>query len=455
MRFYETFLAAHDPALRGARGVYVTPEPVARYLVRAAGDVLEAAFGIAADAPGGDVVVLDPACGTGVFLHELIAGVRARFIERGEPAAWQTYVRTTLLRRLTGFELLLAPYAVAHAQIALALGGAGLGEPLRSQYRYELGPDDRVRVGLTNALGGGAAVDDALAPAHVLVVLGNPPYSGHSANPRGAQRNGRGRPARDGPSGGYAANAGEANVKWLHDDYVKFIRFAEDRVERAGRGIVAFVTNHAYLDNPTFAGMRRHLMRTFDENLRARSPRQRADRRDGARRRARQNVFDIRQGVAIGIFVNGRPGASSRCAVRFAELYGDRRAKYDWLSTATMQSTPWTTVAAERARRRSGRPRRHAARVRRRAVARGAMPVSSLGSAHQARRAGRRVHRARAARPAPVVRRPAAAGRRDRGRVRSAGARQGPLGHRRRRRAAANADPANVRRIQYRCGDFR
>ncbi|HEY0381384.1 MAG TPA: N-6 DNA methylase, partial [Candidatus Elarobacter sp.] len=155
LHFYERFLAAYDPALRGLRGVYCTPQPVVRFIVRAVGDVLADAFGITPGGRGGEVVVLDPACGTAAFLHEYAGAVRARFIERDDPVAWRSYVRDVLLPGLAGFEILLVPFVVAHLKLVLTLRGADLAGRTRERFGYELGPQDRLRVTLANALEAG------------------------------------------------------------------------------------------------------------------------------------------------------------------------------------------------------------------------------------------------------------------------------------------------------------
>lgn len=446
--FYERFLAVYDPALRGSRGVYFTPAPLVRYVVRSVFELLDSAFGVVPDAPGGAFTVLDPACGTGAFLNELVVAVRARFIERGDPAGWNAHVRTALLPRLLGCEVLPVPHTIAKMKLALTLRGDDLAEPQRTRFRYELGRRDRLRISLGNALDTNALDPDALQAGvdhgadALAVVIGNPPYSGHSANGRAARA--------------YRADAAEANTKWLHDDYVKFIRLAEERVERAGRGIVAFVTNHAYLDNPTFAGMRRQLMRTFDEmfvldlhgnaKIVETAP-------DGSRD---ENVFDIRQGVAIGIFVKHRRERTGECAVEFAELYGDRRSKYEWLGAATMRSTPRTAIVPSRGPS-TFRPARDAVPLGYATAPSlaSAMPVSSLGVLTK------RDALAVAFTPHELLERLALFADPRRTVEQTASAFGLPLRDNDgwdladARRAAANADPAHVRHIQYRCGDVR
>jgi predicted helicase len=447
--FYETFLAAYDPRLRAARGVYFTPLPIVRYVVRSVAEVCEDAFGVALGASD-RFDVLDPACGTGTFLNELVVVLRERFIERGDPAGWRLFVRTVLLARLAGCELLAAPHAAAHLTVERTLRGADLAEPDRSRYGYALRAGDRLRIRLANALAtadaepgaarGGAARDE------IAIVLGNPPYSGHSAN-AGAI----------GPlMRAYAANAGEANVKWLHDDYVKFVRFAEDRVARAGRGVVAFVTNHAYIDNPTFAGMRRHLMRTFDE-ISVLDLHGNAKIGETAPGRARdENVFDIRLGVAIGIFVKRGTARAGACAVRFAELYGERQDKYDRLTSATVRSTPWRTVVPD-AGFASFRPARTSVPLgyAQAPSLASVMPLSSLGVLTK------RDALAVAFTKREVLERLASFADPVRTDDETAAAFGLPLRDNDRwsvaaaRRVAASARPAHVRAIQYRCGDVR
>ena len=377
VHFYETFLAAYDPAMREARGVYYTPEPVVNWIVRSVEHLLLREFkltdGLAhADKvklkrpkPGGGMEsfethrlqILDPATGTGTFLYAVIQRIRAHF--EGNAGAWPGYVAEHLLPRLFGFELLMAPYAVAHMKLGLELEQSG----------YDFASDQRLGVYLTNSLEeaheltGMPLFTQWLAEesraaglvkreAPVMVVLGNPPYSGHSAN-TGAWIAGllRGHDALTGQkTGNYFAcdgkPLGERNPKWLNDDYVKFIRFAQWRIEQTGHGILAFVTNHGYLDNPTFRGMRQSLMQSFDAlyllDLHGNSKKkERAP--DGGKD---ENVFDIQQGVAIGIFVRhpGKADAPRRARVFHADLYGTRALKYASLDAGDLDSTAWREI---------------------------------------------------------------------------------------------------------------
>ena len=376
VHFYETFLAAYDPALRETRGVYYTPEPVVSYLVRSVDAVLKRAFQLPmglADASKitvreGEqetqthrVQILDPATGTGTFLYAVIAQIHAAFA--GNQGLWSGYVREHLLPRLYGFELLMAPYTVAHLKLGLLLRETG----------YDFAGDERLRVYLTNTLEqprelthlplfGEWLVKEARNAAHakqnapIMVVLGNPPYSGHSANQgewiAGLLRGLDGLSARK--TGSYFQVDGEPlkerNPKWLNDDYVKFIRFAQWRIERTGYGILAVITNHGYLDNPTFRGMRRSLMETFDEiyllDLHGNS-KKKEKAPDGSKD---ENVFDIQQGVAIGLFIRSPlplgegSGVRAECRVHHAELWGEREGKYQWLLENEIESTQWRRI---------------------------------------------------------------------------------------------------------------
>jgi predicted helicase len=362
VHFYETFLKAYDPKMREARGVYYTPEPVVSYIVRSVDHILKTEFGLKdglADntmvaAPSTDgkgrrqvhkVQILDPATGTGTFLAQVIETIFESFVTN--KGLWPGYVHEHLLPRLHGFELLMAPYAIAHLKLGLRLKETG----------YDIDQSERLRVYLTNSLeeahelahgqlsffGAWLAEEadrasEVKANLPIMVVLGNPPYSGISANMTGkaaqlvdAYRVIDGQPL------------GERKV-WLQDDYVKFIRFAQSRIERTGHGVLAFVTNHGYLDNPTFRGMRQSLMQTFDEiyvlDLHGNS-KKREQSPDGS---PDANVFDIQQGVAVALMV--RRGAGQRGTTRLwhADLWGTRQAKYDYLASQDVSSVGWSEL---------------------------------------------------------------------------------------------------------------
>lgn len=393
VHFYETFLAAYDPKMREARGVYYTPEPVVGYIVRSVDTLLRREFGMEeglahakkikftrpkAQGSGNETIethrlqILDPATGTGTFLYAVIAKIREHF--EGNAGAWPGYVAEHLLPRLFGFELLMAPYAVAHMKLGLELEQTG----------YDFASDQRLGVYLTNSLEEAREVGNQLPftqwlteesraagrvkrEAPVMVVLGNPPYSGHSVNTGAWIANLlRGHDHLTGQATeNYfevdGAPLGERNPRWLNDDYVKFIRFAQWRIEQTGHGILAFVTNHGYLDNPTFRGMRESLLASFDSiyvlDLHGNSKKKEVAL-DGGKD---ENVFDIQQGVAIGIFVKHEPssgatrdllerreGKKQHARIFHADLHGIRALKYASLDASDIMNTKWQELAPTR-----------------------------------------------------------------------------------------------------------
>ncbi len=403
MHFYEAFLAEYDPSLRAKRGVYYTPEPVVSYIVRSVDFLLKTKFqcqeGLAdpsmipwhpqenpisqtkqtnqsESAIVGQetlsssqlihkVLLLDPAVGTGTFLYSVIAHIREQFMQKRNAGLWNGYAKQHLFPRLFGFELLMAPYAVAHCKLSLQLAGWDLPDALRDQYAYSPTGEERLGLYLTNALEEHQQTSDmplfirwlseetqaanqVKCDLPVLVVIGNPPYSGHSAN-RNTWINNllKGKLPNGSKTSSYyevdGKPLGEKNPKWLQDDYVKFIRFAQHRIEQTGQGIVAFITNHGYLDNPTFRGMRQSLMQTFSQiyilNLHGNVKKQETCP-DGQKD---ENVFDIQQGVAIGIFIK-EPGKTNIAQVVYADIWGRQEQKYEQLLAQTLETTVWKSI---------------------------------------------------------------------------------------------------------------
>lgn len=368
IHFYETFLARYNPAKRKSRGVWYTPEPVVDFIVRAVDDVLKTEFGlpmgladtskISVDWDTGQkdkkgkpqtirkdvhrVQILDPAAGTGTFLAEVIQHI-AGTVQKTAPGNWSSYVEKELIPRLHGFELLMASYAMCHMKLDMMLSAMG--------YKPS-GAPPRLGVYLTNSLEEGERVDQTLPFAQwlsneakeantvkndvpVMVVIGNPPYSGISQN-----------------MGDWIVNLIEdykyvdgqhfgERKHWLHDDYVKFIRFAEHMIEKNGEGVLGFITNHGYLDNPTFRGMRWHLLTTFD-TIRVLDLHGNAKKKEVAPDGSPdKNVFDIQQGVAIIIAVKKKRGAKTNeplATVWHGDLWGDREGKYETLLSKSASS---------------------------------------------------------------------------------------------------------------------
>ena len=375
IHFYEDFLAAYDPGLREKRGVYYTPEPVVSYIVRSIDSLLKDRFGITDGlantqridvAEGGDairphrVTILDPAAGTGTFLRTVVRTIRQTLKENGMGGAWPSYVTEELLPRLNGFELLMAPYTICHLGLAMAIAETDDVDDADGTVSFNA----RINVVLTNTLEQAREEVPALSTLGeeslqqesrradaikrdqpVMVVLGNPPYSGHSAN-HGEWIRGLIESYKE----GFPELRKPAQAKWLSDDYVKFIRFAQWRIEQTGEGILGFITNHSYLDNPTFRGMRHSLMETFDEiyllDLHGNALKRERDPAGGND----ENVFDIRQGVAIALFVKHANSPLGLAKIRHADLWGERGeiakadGKYGWLEEHDVSDTTWQTL---------------------------------------------------------------------------------------------------------------
>jgi predicted helicase len=363
LHFYETFLQEYDPALRERLGVYFTPEPVVEYMVQSVDDILRTTFALPqglADSSEVDVlvssgkkkkqkrtfhrvVVLDPATGTGTFLHSVISHIHGTITKKNK-GMWSGYVSRHLLPRLFGFEILMAPYAVAHMKLGLQLARTG----------YDFSADERLRVYLTNTLEEAHELtklplfaqwiaDEANAAnvvkqdAPVMVVLGNPPYSGHSSN-KGKWITGLIEDYKQ--INGKKVKLGQG--KWLQNDYVKFIRFAQYRIAQTGYGIMAMITDHSYVDSGTFVAMRANLLSFFDDIYVL-------DLNGDAKRNANKDdvdkpVFDITQGVAIIVAVKKGKGAKKTATVRAASWRGTRESKFAGLASSSVQSTEWETV---------------------------------------------------------------------------------------------------------------
>ncbi len=346
VHFYETFLAQYDPDERERRGVYYTPEPVVGYIVRSLHGILKTDFGKYDGLASDGVTLLDPAAGTMTFIARAAEQAVAEFVAKYGEGGRADFIRRHILKNFYAFELMMAPYAVGHLKMSFFLEELG----------HRLADDERMPFYLTNTLdneeleqsrlpGFSALSEESrLAGAikkqtPILVILGNPPYSGHSTNMgewiRGLIETYK--KVDDKP-------LGEKNPKWLQDDYVKFLRFAQWKIDQAGCGVVGMITNHGYLDNPTFRGMRQSLMRTFDDiyilDLHGNSLKKETCP-DGT---PDKNVFEIQQGVAIAFFVKRGGKTKADAMVRHADLYGLRDVKYDWLNNHNLQTTNWTEL---------------------------------------------------------------------------------------------------------------
>lgn len=365
IHFYETFLSEYDPALRKARGVWYTPQPVVDFIVRAVDDILKTEFGlpqgladtsktkIKVNVQGKKqeqevhrVQILDPATGTGTFLAEVVKQIHKKFT--GQQGIWSNYVEQHLLPRLNGFELLMASYAMAHLKLDLLLSETGF-KPTRQQ---------RVKVYLTNSLEenhpdtgtlfASWLSNEANEANHikrdtpVMVIMGNPPYSGESKN-KGEWITALMEDYKKEPGG--KEKLKEKNPKWINDDYVKFLRYGQYFIEKNGTGVLAFINPHGYLDNPTFRGMRWNLLKTYDKiytiDLHGNSNKKEVAL-DGS---ADVNVFDIQQGVSINVFIKtGKKKAHELGEVFHFDLSGGREMKYNFLAENRIKTVAYSKI---------------------------------------------------------------------------------------------------------------
>ncbi len=352
VHFYETFLAYYDPETRERRGVYYTPEPVVSYIVRAIHFILKTHFNLPDGLASKGVTVLDPAGGTLTFPAEAIKLAVEEYTVKYGSGSTYNLIKEHVLPNFYAFELMMAPYAIGHLKMSFLFEELG----------YRLGDDERFNLYLTNTLEmaelsqteipglGSLSEESQLAgkvkkQEPVLVVFGNPPYSGMSANNNDWTERLL-KEDIDGAQSYYTVDGlplGEKNSKWLQDDYVKFLRFAQWKIHKTGHGVVGMITNHSYLDNPTFRGMRQSLMSTFNEiyilDLHGNTLKRETDPAGGKD----ENVFDIRQGVAIAIFVKIKD--KSGCEVYHSDQFGLRENKYEWLDTNDFSINNYDTIS--------------------------------------------------------------------------------------------------------------
>ena len=379
IHFYEDFLSAYDPKLRKSRGVWYTPQPVVNFIVRAVDEILQTEFqlpmGLAdtstikaersvdqsSDKRYSDgkkkelreyhkVQILDPATGTGTFLAEVISQIYQKF--QGQAGMWQGYVEEHLIPRLNGFELLMASYTMAHLKLDMLLEETG----------YKSVDDQRLRVYLTNSLeehhkDTGTLFAQFLAreaneanaikrDTPVMVIMGNPPYSGESKN-KGEWIMNLMEDYKREPN--TTTRLQERNSKWLNDDYCKFIRLGQEFVDKNTEGVLAYINNHGFLDNPTFRGMRWNLMKSFDKiyiiDLHGNSLKKEVCP-DGSKD---ENVFDIQVGVSINIFVKtGKKHSNALAEVYHYDLWGRRKHKYKYLTEHTLTTVPFEKIEPQK-----------------------------------------------------------------------------------------------------------
>ncbi|WJI93768.1 N-6 DNA methylase [Helicobacter pylori] len=396
LHFYETFLSAYDPKLRESKGVYYTPDSVVKFIINALDSLLKTHF---KDAPLGlksaldneNIKLLDFATGTGTFLLEAFRkALEMRKTSDGGISTKEDKYQN-LLKQFYGFEYLIAPYAIAHLNLSQAF---------KEEFKKPLKENDALKIILTNTLiqpseiaayrGLNPIFETELLNAqeikkdeNILIITGNPPYSGASSNEGlfewevkatygidpefqtieiekkvkltdkiktllkniQAQKQGGNKDALKKLKQIYSKYKlqNEQNPKWLLDDYVKFMRFAQNKIESLGHGLFGFISNNAFLDNPTFRGLRRSLLECYDElyilNLHG-NARKKEKTPQGAKD---ENVFDIKQGVSINLFV--KKAQTTKQKIHYYDVYGERAEKYAFLAQNDLNSIEWLEIA--------------------------------------------------------------------------------------------------------------
>lgn len=389
LHFYETFLSQYDPRLREIRGVYYTPASVVSFIINAIDSTLKKEFalqnGLGASLENDNITLLDFATGTGTFLLEAF-----RKALESTPKDSARYEPKKLLKQFFGFEFLIAPYTIAHLK---------LSQSFKEKFNAPLKENESLNIRLTNTLYFNKEKDEANKQSNlfvgmlelakefkeaqkikenaILIITGNPPYSGASANKGLFEDNVRITYGLEPSEADLSKNEKEAiyqylqahvkdtkqkstfknilerkklknekTTKWLLDDYVKFICFAESKIKEQPSGIFAFISNNSFLDNPTFRGMRYHLLKTFDTiyilDLHG-NARKKESAPDGSKD---ENVFDIMQGVSINIFIKNAssPRNDDLATLCHYDLYGKRSDKTNFLYENTLDSIAWQTL---------------------------------------------------------------------------------------------------------------
>jgi predicted helicase len=369
VHFYETFLAAYDPKLRKARGVWYTPEPVVNFIVRAVDDILKTKFNlpqglgdtsktkikVKTDKPDKrtnvgyveiekeihKVQILDPATGTGTFLAQVVRHIYANQFASMQ-GMWPQYVKEHLIPRLNGFELLMTSYAMAHLKIDMLLTETGYvnnsaADRLRIYLTNSLENDDAPDLPLFNYLSAEANEANRIKrDAPVMVVMGNPPYSVSSSN--------KSKWIQD-LLVDYKKDLNERKIN-LDDDYIKFIRFGQHFIDKNGEGVLAYISNNSFIDGITHRQMRKSLLESFDEiyilDLHG-NAKKKETAPDGSKD---ENVFDITQGVSISLLIkNGHKLTNNLAEVFHADLYGKRDYKYTKLNEASISNLSWVKLS--------------------------------------------------------------------------------------------------------------
>ena len=354
LHFYETFLSKYDPKVKELRGVYYTPQSVVDFIINSVDEILKNEFKVkeglsSATKSTKPITLLDFATGTGTFLLQAF-----RKALEGIDKKSMHYNPSNLIKNFYGFEYLIAPYTIAHLK---------LSQSLKEEFGHELEENERLQIYLTNTLENINLDEEKNKFSYfqelvsesqqaqltkekpIFVITGNPPYNGRSTNQYDKVKDyyycevdDRGNPK----------SINEKNPKWIQDDYMKFIRFAQDKIDKETQGVIAIITNHGFLDNITFRGMRWSLLNSFDKiylldlhgniKKKEKSP-------DGSKD---ENVFDIKQGVSISLFIKTKsksaPTNSPQTQVYHYDLFGTRSFKYDFLSSNSLNTIAWNQI---------------------------------------------------------------------------------------------------------------
>ncbi|MCP4051054.1 MAG: N-6 DNA methylase, partial [bacterium] len=355
---YEGFIAAYNPTLRRKRGIFYTPEPIVKFIVNAVDDILKAEFkfedGLAEysviskkhdneKSTFHKVQILDPALGSGSFLNEAIRNIYSKF--KGQEGLWDSYVENHLIPRLNGFELFMAPYALAHFNLEMTLEETGY-KPDSQGNRYN--------IFLTNTLADSKQDADMKLPftgwfsaeakganfvkneKPIMVILGNPPYANYGK-------------ANKGESickliADYKCNLNEKKIN-LDDDYIKFIRYGQSLIDKNEEGVLAYISNNSFLDGVTHRQMRKFLLERFDKiyiiNLHG-NARKKESSPNGEQD---QNVFNIMQGVSINIFIKTLKTKKTEKELCYVDLYGKKKVKYNYLINNRLKSIKWKKIS--------------------------------------------------------------------------------------------------------------
>ncbi|MGD2088122.1 MAG: N-6 DNA methylase [Candidatus Aminicenantes bacterium] len=364
LHFYETFLSEYDPRLRGKRGVYYTPKAIVYFIVSSIHLILRDKLNRPDGLADSGIKILDPAAGTSTFLAEVAQLAINEYIKKYGEGTREDFAHHYLLNNLYGFEVMMAPYAVAYLKMAYIL--EKIGVQLKKGERFNIYLTNALEIedieqanlpGMSTLSGESRRAETIKKKTLLTVILGNPPYAGHALTKSETLISKTTRRKRikhqkvktwigeqiEAYKRVDAKPLPEKNLKWLQDDYVKFIRFAQVKIHEKGEGVVGFVTNHAYLDNPTFRGMRQSLLKDFNEiyilNLHGNAMKKEKCP-DGS---TDENVFDIRQGVAISLLIK-KKNAGTDCQVFYADIWGLRQDKYEQLGSNNINTIEWKRI---------------------------------------------------------------------------------------------------------------